>query len=248
MLVRQNHRHPAVLRRGEGSRRHRRPPRGDGPARRARGGQGGRHTAPGLRRGRCRRGALTAPRPPGPGLRYLFRFWLGKLSWPGKVKPLMLELLSDARCLFVVSEDSTLAGEQVEAPTMTTAEAIDHAVAAHARWKRHLQEAIDTGRSDWRLEDALVGRPRHSSFVTFVVVAVPRPHLDRQPGHALPEFDPKAISGLAEEGQGHLGPGLDQSGQFPRRGAQSWPRPTSSCAWRNRRHVVVSWCCSRPGN
>jgi O-acetyl-ADP-ribose deacetylase (regulator of RNase III) len=37
---------------------------------------------------------------------------LGKLSWPGEVKPLMVELLADARCLFVVYEDFTLADEQ----------------------------------------------------------------------------------------------------------------------------------------
>lgn len=36
---------------------------------------------------------------------------------------------------------------------MEIAEALDHAVAAHAKWKYRLMEAIDTGRSEWRVAD-----------------------------------------------------------------------------------------------
>ncbi|MHB8900004.1 MAG: CZB domain-containing protein [Thermoguttaceae bacterium] len=36
---------------------------------------------------------------------------------------------------------------------MKIAEALDNAVAAHARWKYRLMEAIDTGKSPWRVAD-----------------------------------------------------------------------------------------------
>jgi hypothetical protein len=35
--------------------------------------------------------------------------------------------------------------------TMDTAEALDRAIAAHARWKYRLMEAIDTGKSQWHV-------------------------------------------------------------------------------------------------
>jgi hypothetical protein len=43
----------------------------------------------------------------------------------------------------------------VETPTqpMNTLEALDRAVAAHARWKYRLMDAIDTGKSQWRVGD-----------------------------------------------------------------------------------------------
>jgi methyl-accepting chemotaxis protein len=36
---------------------------------------------------------------------------------------------------------------------MITAEVLDHAIAAHAKWKYRLREAIDTGTSQWRAQD-----------------------------------------------------------------------------------------------
>jgi hypothetical protein len=36
---------------------------------------------------------------------------------------------------------------------MNTAEALDRAIAAHAKWKYRLMEAIDTGRSQWHVGD-----------------------------------------------------------------------------------------------
>jgi hypothetical protein len=36
---------------------------------------------------------------------------------------------------------------------MKISEALDHAIAAHAKWKYRLMEAIDTGKSQWRVED-----------------------------------------------------------------------------------------------
>jgi hypothetical protein len=36
---------------------------------------------------------------------------------------------------------------------MTILEALDHAIAAHAKWKYRLMEAIDTGKSQWRVSD-----------------------------------------------------------------------------------------------
>jgi hypothetical protein len=36
---------------------------------------------------------------------------------------------------------------------MKIAEALDHAIAAHAKWKYRLMEAIDTGKSQWRTSD-----------------------------------------------------------------------------------------------
>jgi methyl-accepting chemotaxis protein len=37
---------------------------------------------------------------------------------------------------------------------MNATDALDHAIAAHANWKYRLKEAIDTGKSQWRVEDA----------------------------------------------------------------------------------------------
>jgi hypothetical protein len=36
---------------------------------------------------------------------------------------------------------------------MNIIEALDHAIAAHAKWKYRLMEAIDTGKSQWRVAD-----------------------------------------------------------------------------------------------
>jgi hypothetical protein len=36
---------------------------------------------------------------------------------------------------------------------MNTSEALDRAIAAHARWKYRLMDAIDTGRSQWQISD-----------------------------------------------------------------------------------------------
>jgi hypothetical protein len=36
---------------------------------------------------------------------------------------------------------------------MNLTEALDHAIAAHAKWKYRLIEAIDTGKSPWRVND-----------------------------------------------------------------------------------------------
>ena len=36
---------------------------------------------------------------------------------------------------------------------MTLTEALDRAIAAHAKWKYRLMEAIDTGKSSWRVGD-----------------------------------------------------------------------------------------------
>jgi hypothetical protein len=36
---------------------------------------------------------------------------------------------------------------------MNTAEALDRAIAAHAKWKYRLMEAIDTGKSQWHVGD-----------------------------------------------------------------------------------------------
>jgi hypothetical protein len=36
---------------------------------------------------------------------------------------------------------------------MKTTEALDHAIAAHAKWKYRLMEAIDTGKSQWHVSD-----------------------------------------------------------------------------------------------
>lgn len=36
---------------------------------------------------------------------------------------------------------------------MNLAEALDRAIAAHAKWKYRLMEAIDTGKSQWRVGD-----------------------------------------------------------------------------------------------
>jgi methyl-accepting chemotaxis protein len=36
---------------------------------------------------------------------------------------------------------------------MITAEVLDHAIAAHAKWKYRLREAIDTGTSQWQVQD-----------------------------------------------------------------------------------------------
>lgn len=36
---------------------------------------------------------------------------------------------------------------------MTLTEALDRAIAAHAKWKYRLMEAIDTGKSEWRVSD-----------------------------------------------------------------------------------------------
>jgi methyl-accepting chemotaxis protein len=41
----------------------------------------------------------------------------------------------------------------VEIQTMTTAEALDHAIAAHAEWKHRLQEALDAGKIPWYVGD-----------------------------------------------------------------------------------------------
>lgn len=42
----------------------------------------------------------------------------------------------------------------VQAPTMNTTEALEHAIVAHAKWKHRLKEAIDTGKSQWQVGDA----------------------------------------------------------------------------------------------
>jgi hypothetical protein len=44
-------------------------------------------------------------------------------------------------------------------------------------------------------------------------VSLPRPY--HQPGHAVTRLDAQALGGLAEEGQGRVGPGLDQPGSSP---------------------------------
>jgi hypothetical protein len=36
---------------------------------------------------------------------------------------------------------------------MNTSEALDRAIAAHARWKYRLMDAIDTGKSQWHVRD-----------------------------------------------------------------------------------------------
>lgn len=36
---------------------------------------------------------------------------------------------------------------------MEITEALDRAIAAHAKWKYRLMEAIDTGQSEWRVDD-----------------------------------------------------------------------------------------------
>jgi hypothetical protein len=36
---------------------------------------------------------------------------------------------------------------------MNPTEALDHAIAAHAKWKSQLREAIDTGKSEWAVRD-----------------------------------------------------------------------------------------------
>lgn len=36
---------------------------------------------------------------------------------------------------------------------MKTVEALDRAIAAHAKWKYRLMDAIDTGKSEWRVSD-----------------------------------------------------------------------------------------------
>jgi len=36
---------------------------------------------------------------------------------------------------------------------MNRTEALDRAIAAHAKWKYRLMEAIDTGKSQWRVDD-----------------------------------------------------------------------------------------------
>jgi hypothetical protein len=36
---------------------------------------------------------------------------------------------------------------------MMTTDALDHAIAAHAKWKLRLKEAIDTGKSEWKVAD-----------------------------------------------------------------------------------------------
>jgi Chemoreceptor zinc-binding domain len=36
---------------------------------------------------------------------------------------------------------------------MNIAEALDHAIASHAKWKYRLMEAIDTGKSEWHVGD-----------------------------------------------------------------------------------------------
>lgn len=36
---------------------------------------------------------------------------------------------------------------------MKTSDALDKAIAAHAKWKYHLMDAIDSGKSPWRVDD-----------------------------------------------------------------------------------------------
>lgn len=45
------------------------------------------------------------------------------------------------------------APRSVPVMTMNTVEALDHAIAAHAKWKYRLMEAIDTGKSSHRVSD-----------------------------------------------------------------------------------------------
>jgi Chemoreceptor zinc-binding domain len=46
----------------------------------------------------------------------------------------------------------------VEAQTVNTAEALEHAIAAHAKWKWRLRDAMNTGKSQWQIGDVRTDR------------------------------------------------------------------------------------------
>jgi hypothetical protein len=51
------------------------------------------------------------------------------------------------------AEAKVLSRRWISARTMNRTEALDRAIAAHAKWKYRLMEAIDTGKSEWRVGD-----------------------------------------------------------------------------------------------
>jgi chemoreceptor zinc-binding protein len=47
---------------------------------------------------------------------------------------------------------------EVEVHTVNTAEALEHAIAAHAKWKWRLRDVINTGKSQWQVGDVRTDR------------------------------------------------------------------------------------------